>query len=61
MAVDASTDKVLTLSTCTAKYGYRNGASLARFVVMARLVEQGAELDNSVTVSVNTDKKTPNL
>lgn len=61
VAVDASTDKVLTLSTCTAKYGYRNGASLARFVVMARLVEQGAELDNSVTVSVNTDKKTPNL
>ena len=61
VAVDASTDKVLTLSTCTAKYGYRNGESLARFVVMARLVEQGAELDNSVTVSVNTDKQTPLL
>lgn len=40
--VDPINDKILTLSTCTAKYGYVGGEARARFVVMARLVESGS-------------------
>ena len=46
--VDPINDKILTLSTCTAKYGYVGGEARARFVVMARLVEADRELKPTV-------------
>lgn len=59
--VDAANDTILTLSTCTAKYGYVNGDSRARFCVMARLVPAGAELKSTVGVEKNTSVKAPQL
>ena len=59
--VDPINDKILTLSTCTAKYGYVGGEARARFVVMARLVEADRELKPTVGLEKNADVKAPQL
>ena len=51
----SGTDKILTLSTCSYKYGRRKDV---RFVVMAKLLEQDAPLQASASLVVNADKKT---
>ena len=51
----SSTDKILTLSTCSYKYGRRKDV---RFVVMAKLLEEDAPLQASASLVVNADKKT---
>lgn len=48
-------DKILTLSTCSYKYGLRDDV---RFVVMARLLDTGTPLAETVDLTANTDKKT---
>lgn len=48
------TDKILTLSTCSYKYGRRDDV---RFVVMAKLVEEDAALQATASLTVNADKK----
>lgn len=52
-----SSDKILTLSTCTRAYGATNNQ---RFVVMARLLRPGETIE-PVTVTANTDFKVPNV
>lgn len=59
--IDPLNDKVLTLSTCTAKYGYVGGEARARFVVMARLVEEGQPLKPTVGLEKNPSIKAPRL
>lgn len=59
--IDPLSDKVLTLSTCTAKYGYVGGEARARFVVMARLVEEDAQLKATVGLEKNPSIKAPRL
>ncbi|MDD3192828.1 MAG: class B sortase [Oscillospiraceae bacterium] len=59
--VDPASDKILTLSTCTAKYGYVGGDARARFVVMARLVEPDRELAPTVGLEKNASIKAPQL
>lgn len=54
-------DKILTLSTCTAKYGYVGGEARARFVIMARLVEEGEQLKPTVGLQKNPSIKAPRL
>ena len=51
----SGTDKILTLSTCSYKYGRRKDV---RFVVMAKLLEEDAPLQASASQVVNADKKT---
>ena len=51
----SGTDKILTLSTCSYKYGRRKDV---RFVVMAKLLEEDAPLQASASLVVNADKKT---
>ncbi len=46
-------DKILTLSTCSYKYGKRNDI---RFIVMAKLVEEGDKLVETANITVNADK-----
>lgn len=48
------TDKILTLSTCSYKYGRRDDV---RFVVMAKLVEEDAALQATASLTINADKK----
>ncbi len=50
-------DKILTLSTCTYKYGLRKDQ---RFVVMAKLLP-GTDAHEPVTVLVNENKKLPSF
>ncbi len=45
-------DKILTLSTCTVKYGAQDNDH--RFVVMARLLPEGAEVPQKVAVTAQT-------
>lgn len=59
--VDPINDKILTLSTCTAKYGYVGGEARARFVVMARLVEPDRELKPTVGLEKNPSIKAPQI
>lgn len=47
-------DKILTLSTCSYKYGRRNDV---RFVVMAKLLEPDAILKSEASLVENTNKK----
>lgn len=47
-------DKIITLSTCSYKYGRRNDV---RFVVMAKLLDQDAALKSTVDISENKGKK----
>lgn len=56
VAVD-STDKILTLSTCTRAYG---ATSKQRFVVMARLMRSG-ETVSEVSITDNPNHKKPSL
>lgn len=53
--VDTS-DRILTLSTCTRQY---NMGAQQRFVVVARLLRDGESENDSVKVSVNEDMKKP--
>lgn len=53
----SSTDKILTLSTCTYIYGMDN--TTQRFVVMAKLLPAGTELQESVEATVNPNPKAP--
>ena len=55
--VDVNTkDKILTLSTCTYKYGTRTDQ---RFVVMARLLRAGESADKVINVTKNPSPKAP--
>lgn len=55
--VDVNTrDKILTLSTCTYKYGTRTDQ---RFVVMARLLRAGESADKVINVTKNPTPKAP--
>lgn len=47
-------DKILTLSTCSYKYGRRDDV---RFVVMAKLVDEDTSLQDTASLTVNTAKK----
>ena len=47
-------DKILTLSTCSYKFGKRNDV---RFVVMAKLVDEDAPLKAEANLTVNENKK----
>lgn len=47
-------DKILTLSTCSYKYGRRDDV---RFVVMAKLVDEDTALQDTASLTVNTAKK----
>lgn len=57
VSVSAS-DKILTLSTCTYQYTYSSGKYRedVRFVVMAKLVEEGTP---APLITVNNDRRTP--
>ena len=48
------TDKILTLSTCSYKYGRRTDV---RFIVMGKLLPKDAVLKESITLKENTAKK----
>ena len=50
-------DKLLTLSTCTYKYGEKNEEQ--RFVVQARLLREGEEERDTVSVKKNPSPKEP--
>ena len=52
-----SSDKLLTLSTCTRFYGNTDNQ---RFVVMARLLRPGEEM-GPVTVTYNPNHQQPNV
>ena len=54
-----TSDKLITLSTCIDAY-YKNGVRQTnqRFVVMGKLVK-GTDATKDVTVTKNTDAKTP--
>ena len=49
-------DKLLTLSTCTVKYGERSDQ---RFVVMAKLLPAGAALPKEAALTVNENPEQP--
>lgn len=51
-----TSDKIITLSTCTYKYGSRTDQ---RFVVMGRLLPANTTLKETATVSVNPSPKAP--
>ena len=51
-----STDKLLTLSTCTRAYGKREDQ---RFVVMARQLRAGEDASVAPAITANTDFKAP--
>jgi sortase B len=53
-----TTDRIITLSTCTRQY---NMGSQQRFIVVARLLRKGETEDDEVTVTVNKDMKKPNF
>lgn len=55
--VDASVDKILTLSTCTRAYG---STSEQRFVVMARLMRAG-ETTTEYSITANPNHKKPQI
>ena len=57
--VDPINDKILTLSTSTAKYGYVGGEARGRFVVMARLVDADQELKPTAGLEKNASIKAP--
>ena len=52
-------DKLLTLSTCTYKYGTYTQNPHQRFVVMARLVQEGETFQEKAKVTVNQSPKQP--
>ena len=57
--VDVTTgDKILTLSTCTYKYGGPSNQN-QRFVVQARLLRAGEEIKDTVSVTKNPNPKAP--
>lgn len=47
-------DKILTLSTCSYKYGRRSDV---RFIVMAKLVTEGDTIVETANITPNSDKK----
>ena len=47
-------DKIITLSTCSYKYGQRNDV---RFIVMAKLVTEDDPLVETANITINADKK----
>ena len=51
-----ATDKILTLSTCTYKYGMREDQ---RFVVQARLLRDGEQMPETVSITKNPSPKEP--
>lgn len=52
-------DKLLTLSTCTYRYGTYSQNPDQRFVVMARLVQEGEALSPEAKISANLSPKEP--
>lgn len=52
-------DKILTLSTCTVKYGTSNKKQ--RFVIMAKLLPAGAQLEETASLTKNENVKLPNF
>ena len=55
--VDTS-DRIITLSTCTRQYG---SSANQRFVVVARLLRDGETENDSVTVAANASVKQPSI
>lgn len=53
-----SSDKILTLSTCTRAYG---NTSNQRFVVMARLLRPGESSSQSYSITANSGHKQPSV
>lgn len=51
-------DKILTLSTCTVKFGQRNDI---RFLIMAKLVPAEEKLVSQAAFTINPDPQQPNL
>ena len=47
-------DKIITLSTCSYKYGQRNDV---RFIVMAKLMTEDDPLVETANITINADKK----
>lgn len=47
-------DKILTLSTCSYKYGRRTDV---RYIIMAKLLPADAKLHETANITVNADKK----
>ena len=59
--VDVNTgDKILTLSTCTYKFGGPSNTN-QRFVVQARLLRAGEEIKDTVNVTKNPNPTAPNF
>jgi SrtB family sortase len=54
-------DKILTLSTCTYKYGTYSQNPDQRFVVMGRLVKEGEDYYESARLTVNENPKAPSF
>lgn len=54
-------DKVMTLSTCTYKYGTYTQNPHARFVVMGKLVTDGERYYETADLAVNPDPKQPDF
>lgn len=59
--VDVSTsDKVLTLSTCSYDWGYDSGYNTyAKFVVMARMLRSGESVSGFPGITANSGRRTP--
>lgn len=55
----AGDDKILTLSTCTYRYGTYSQNPDQRFVVMARLVDEGESMETEAEISKNPSPKEP--
>lgn len=55
----ATTDRILTLSTCTRQYSNMGGYQ--RFVVVARLLREGESENDAVKITVNEKMKKPNF
>lgn len=54
-------DKIMTLSTCTYKYGTYSQNPHQRFVIMGRLVGEGEPFYETADVQVNPDPKEPDF
>jgi len=54
-------DKILTLSTCTYKYGTYSQNAEQRFVVMGRLVRKGEEYHEKANLTANENPKAPSF
>ena len=54
-------DKIITLSTCTYKYGTYTQNPHQRFVIMGRLVGEDEDLYETADLQINPDPKAPDF